>query len=113
MTAFGASPHMVQKSREVRKRFGIVPEVPHMSKGKVITQEMKESIKTFFESDEVSCACSGIKDCKTVKLDKGEKMTMQTHSVLMNLKEVYEMFKEDQNNLNIGFSTFAALCPPY
>lgn len=39
-------------------------------------------------------------------------MTMQKRLILMNLKEAYEMFKEDKRNPNVEFSTFAVLCPP-
>lgn len=37
---FGASRHMVKTARSLKKDYGILPKVPHMSKGKVVTKDM-------------------------------------------------------------------------
>lgn len=114
MELFGASNYMVKMSRTLKKEFGILPEVPHMSKGKIITQETKEVIQKFFESDEISRVCPGKKDYKIIKDDKGKKLITQKRLVLMNLKEAYELYKkDDSSNKKVGFSSFASLRPPY
>jgi hypothetical protein len=51
---FETSIYMVKKSRSIKREYGIIPEVPSMSKGKVISTKEKLLIKEFYESDEVS-----------------------------------------------------------
>ena len=83
-----------------------------MSKGKVITEESKDIIRRFYESDEVSRMCPRQNDCiKVISADLGS-TKVQKRWVLGNLREIYEVFKNDEKNPKVGFSTFAKLWPP-
>ena len=82
-----------------------------MSKGKVISQDTKHLVRTFFESPEISRICPGVKDCFRIKNEEGIKETVKKQLVLMNLKEAFALYKADPNNPNIGFSSFASLRP--
>ena len=76
---------------------GVLPEVSALSKGKVISEELKTTVKTFYESDEISRLCPGKKDFQ-----------VQKHLILCNLKEAFLKFKQEQLN-TIGFSSFCSL----
>ena len=48
-----------------------------LSKGKVLSRETKQYIVDFFESDEISRQCPGMKDCKSVRDQDGNKVVKQ------------------------------------
>lgn len=111
---FGASAHMVKKSRELKRSYGILPEVQSMSRGRHrITEEVKLKVKRFYEDDEVSRMCPGKKDCISIRDENGEKVNVQKRLVLGSLREMYELYKTDDNNPDISFSSFAALRPKH
>lgn len=111
---FGASNRMVKKSRSLKKEHGILPQVPRMSKGRVIAEEEKNTIIKFYESDDVSRMCPGQKDKVMIRTKNGVKEQRQKRLVLSNLKELYEgPYKSNADNPKVGFSTFAALRPKW
>lgn len=110
---FGASNRMVKKSRSLKKEHGILPQVPRMSKGRVISEEEMKKIIEFYETDEVSRMCPGQKDKLMVRNKDGVKEQQQKRLVLSNLKELYEGYKSNTDNPRVGFSTFAAMRPKW
>ena len=110
---FNASNHMVNVARNLKNNLGILPELPMLSKGRVLSQQTKQYVVDFFESDEISRQCPGMGDCKSVRDQDGNKVVKQKKLVLGNLKEVYQKSKESENHLNIGFSTFCTLRPKH
>ena len=102
---------MVALSRQLKKDQGVLPEVPMLSKGRVLTREAKQYVKDFFHSDDVSRQCPGKKDCISVRDESGNKVLEQKRLVLGNLREIYQKFKESENHPDIGFSTFCSLRP--
>ena len=103
---------MVKKSRLLKSEHGILPKVPTMSKGKVITEENKDMVRRFYELDDVSRMCPGKKDCLKVISAEGQ-TKVQKRLILGNLREIFELYKKDENNPKVGFSTFAKLRPSY
>ena len=72
----------------MKSKHGILPSVPTISKGKVITEENKDIIRRFYESDEVSRMCPGQKDC--IKVISAEGPTkVQKRLILGNLREIF------------------------
>lgn len=108
---FGTTLHMVKRSRHLKQTHGILPEVQPTSKGRRISPDEQTKVKAFFESDEVSRMCPGKKDCLTVRDENGLKIKAQKRLMLGNLRELYNLYKADDNNPKLGFSTFAALRP--
>ena len=53
--------NVVKLSRKMKAENGVLPEVPALSKEKVISEELKTTVKTFYESDEISRQCPGKK----------------------------------------------------
>ena len=109
---FETTNYMVKKSRKLKEEFGILPIVPGMSKGRVITEEIKLAVKSFYESDDISRICPGKRDCKVIRDVSGKKVTLQKRLILLNLKEAHKIFKDNAHNPQIGFSSFATLRPP-
>ena len=107
---FGTTIYMARRSRKMRDEVGIVPQVNRVSRGKKVTDGERAKVIEFYESDTVSRMCPGTKDYVTVRDEYGSRK-VQKRLILGNLKEIYQLFKEDLNNPKIGFSTFASLRP--
>ena len=108
---FDTTLYMVKRSRKIKGEVGIVPQVNRVSRGKKVTAGERSKVIEFYESDMVSRMCPGTKDCIVVRDEEGRKTKVQKRLILGNLKEIYQLFKEDPNNPKIGFSTFASLRP--
>ena len=78
-----------------------------------LSDEVKAQVLAFYECDEVTRVCPGKKDTLSVRLTSGEKAIKQKRLVLANLKELYAEFKKCHPGIKIGFSSFAALRPPW
>lgn len=114
MNIFQATDYMVKKSRQLKLQYGIIPEIPIMSKGKVITKEVKNWVKIFFERDDISRICPGKKDCISIRnIETGEKELIQKRLILMNLKEAYAIYKNTPDAPDIGFSSFCSIRPKF
>ena len=53
----------------------------------------------------------GMKDVITVRDKDGNKKCLQKRLLLLNLKELYQSFKEEYTELAIGFTKFSMLRP--
>jgi hypothetical protein len=73
---FGATNHMVKKSRRLKELCGILG-LPDRKKGKPLSEETKAKIEEFYEQDEVGRICPGKKDCKSVRSIDGTKVQHQ------------------------------------
>ena len=104
---------MVQLAKEMKKEQGILLDPPTISKGKKISKEQKIQVASFFERDDISRQCPGKKDYLSVRDQNGVKQQCQKRLVLGNLKEIYQKFKDEEENPRIGFSSFCSLRPKY
>jgi hypothetical protein len=90
---------------------GILPSPnPQPSKGR-LAKCLEDIVNTFYESDEISRTVPG-KDLKSVKKD-GKCIHVQKTLILGNLKDIFNKFKNDFQNVKIGFSKFCQLRPRY
>jgi len=110
---FGTTWYMVRRSFQLKAEKGILPEIPPYSKGRKISEEECQKVKSFYESDEVSRICPGKKDYVTVRDENGVKVKKQKRLILGNLQEIYQLYKENGSNPRIGFSKFASLRPKH
>ena len=108
MREFQTTNYLVKKSRAVKKEKGILGLCDKKS-GKVLSNEVKEKIIKFYESDENSRMCPGKKDTMSIRNKDGEKVHHQKRLILSNLCELYASWKQECPNEKVGFSTFAAL----
>ena len=63
--------------------------------------------------DDISYQLPGKRDVVVVKDSNGSKVTYQKRILLNNLRETFELFKEENNNVNISRSSFAELRPAF
>ena len=109
---FNTTHYLVKKSKRLKKEYGIIPDIPEVSsKGKVLSEDVKNLVREFWKSDEISRICPSAKDFLRIRNEEGIKESVQKCLVLMNLKEAFALYKSDETNPCIGFSTFAELRP--
>ena len=102
---------MVRPSRKLKIEQGVLPQAPMLSKGKKLSADVKHQIKTYYENDDVSRLSPGKKDNLSVRDENGSKTQVQKRLILSNLREVYIQFKQDDEGIHVGFSTFCSLRP--
>ena len=68
-------------------------------------------VKAFYARDDVSSVRPGMKDVISVRNENGEKEHLQKRLLLLNLRELYQSFKEEHPELKIGFAKFTTLRP--
>ena len=102
---------MVRKAKELVKQKGILS-TPNPKPGHTLPVETTDLVQSFYESDEVSRTMPGSKDFVSVRQSEGQ-THVQKRLVLSNLKEIYQLFKENFPDKAIGFSKFAELHPKH
>ncbi|CAH0558681.1 unnamed protein product [Brassicogethes aeneus] len=110
MREFNAPNYMVRRSKKILREKGFM-EGPNPKPGKYLPLETVKNVHSFYESDEVSRAMPGMKDCVTVTKPDGSKTKISKKLILCNLKEAYKHFKDKFPDIKIGFSKFAELRP--
>lgn len=79
--------------------------------GKSLPEEVVNEVEVFYKRQDFSSQMPGMKDFLVMNNDDGEKQQVQKHLLLSNLKEAYQLLKEEQPDIQVGFSTFASLRP--
>lgn len=77
---------------------------------RTLSAETVRCVKDFFLLPEICHTCPGKRDYITVNED-GDKIPLQRRLLLMNLKEAYKVFVEE-NDCEISFTKFTMLRPP-
>ena len=92
---FNVTCYSVIKSRALFKKHGILPENVKKTNTN-LPEELIYDVKRFYESDDVSRLCPGIKDCITIKKEQFQKKML-----LSNIKDIYinflNYYKEKKN----------------
>lgn len=83
MREFDAPNYMVRQSKRILKEKGFL-ESPNLKPGKSLAIETVQTVRSFYEHDEVSRAMPGIKDCVTVTEADGR---FQKDSYCVTLKK--------------------------
>ena len=94
MDYFNTTKYMVNKSRALRNKFGVFPDIPHCPKGRSLTAELQKEIKNFYLDDEISRVLVGKANCITIRSPNGEKTLEPKRLLLGNLKKLYSFYKE-------------------
>ena len=108
---FKVSQYLVRKARHLKSEAGILAD-PSSIKGKALEPAVIEAVKSFYEDDEYSRMCPGKKDFVSVKSETG-RIHKQKRLLLINLKELYALFKKKFPELKVGFSKFCELRPAW
>ena len=107
---FGVTRHVVKQARKLKKSCGILA-YPQKKHGKVLPDDVIESVRKFFEDDEISRMCPGQKEFLSIRID-GERVHKQKRLLLLNLKEMHVEFKK-RTAMKVGLSKFCSLRPPW
>ena len=75
-----------------------------------LSKEEIKLVEEFFKRDDISRMCPGKKDFVSVKTPEGRELR-QKRLLLLNVNEVYQLFKKEEPGLKIGKSKFASLRP--
>ena len=102
---FDVTEYMVRKANDLRNNDGILA-MPSAFKRQRIDPETLIAVQAAYEDDQNSRQMPGAKDCISVNGIKHQKRLL-----LVELKELYRLFKEDHPDKKIGFSKFCSLRP--
>ena len=92
---------------------GLIPKPTHQRTALQLDDKLKNDVHNFYLRDDISYQLPGKRDTVVVKQDDGSKITHQKRILLNNLRENYELFKEENLNVNLSRSSFAELRPPF
>lgn len=106
---FNISNFMARRVKLLVEEKGVFS-TPEIKPRNIILPDVVNTVKTFFETDEVSRCLPGIKDYISVK-ENGWKVKKTKRLLLGNLREVYSLFKERHEDVKIGLSKFCQLRP--
>ena len=109
---FGCTEWEAREAKKLVTESGIFSK-PEKKKGKIFPVETVDSVKRFYESDDISRVMPGLKDCISVKQNNGKREHVQKRLLLGNLREIYCLFKKEHESVNIGFTKFTQLRPPH
>ena len=108
---FGVTEYKVKCVRELKKERGILAE-PKPKVGKALSEDVPEIVSNFYQQDEYSRSCPGMKDFVSVTKDS-VKTKHQKCLLQLNIKELFLKFKKEYPTFKIGFSKFCELRPKW
>lgn len=106
---FGVTNYMARAVKSLVQEKGVLS-TPNPKPGRTLSKNIADSVKDFYNSDDISRMMPGKKDCVTIR-NKDGKIQVQKRLVLANLQEIYQLFKEKFPANKIGFSKFCDLRP--
>ena len=114
----GASlPKCDQKKKVVvqhlAEQFGLISKSKHQRTSLQLADKVKTEVENFYLRDDILYQLPGKRDVVVVKDSNGSKVTYQKRILLNNLRETFELFKEENNNVNMSRSSFAELRPAF
>ncbi|XP_052806603.1 uncharacterized protein LOC128235851 [Mya arenaria] len=77
----------------------------------VISDHVKQSVKEFYLSAEISREVPSKRDVVRIKTQTGMKETLQKHVMTMTLEEAHKLYKTRNPNHKIGLTSFSKLKP--
>ena len=105
---FGVSKSTIQKAKLLRDTKGIMT-LPEFYSHSKISEELINSITSFYCDDEYSRQLPGKKDYVSI----GKNQHMSKRLLLCNLKELYSCFKLNYPDEKVSFFKFASLRPKW
>ena len=100
---------MAKIAKKTAREKGILSD-PNPKRRKTLEEDTVQRVKEFYLSEDVSRQMPGKKDTVSVLIG-GKREHLQKHLILCNLREAFELFKERNPTIIIGFSKFAELRP--
>ena len=109
---FGVTEYSVKQARDLEKENGILAR-PDSILGKItLSQYIITVVELFYQDDEYSRMFPGKKDFVSVRIN-GDKVHKQKRLILININELYAIFKEKFPNFTVGKAKFFELRPKW
>lgn len=110
-TELGVSERLTKITNELVKEQGVLPDLGKR-KGVSVIDETINKVIAFYEDESNSRICPGKKDCVSVIVN-GQKTHKQKRLMLVNLNELFVLFKKENPDCKIGRSKFCQLRPKW
>lgn len=107
---FSVSFYQAHKAKTLQTIKGVMSTSTQKLSTRNVSEQTVKLVEDFYRDDEFSRVCPGKKDYVFI-MENGEKRSVQTRMVLMNLHEMYEAFKAKHPSEHIGFTKFTTLRP--
>lgn len=102
---FGVSRHLARKVKQLVRSNGIFCDFQRKIRSDKLSVDLIKKIKDFYRSEDISRSCAGKNEYITYN-ENMDKVRIQRRLILMSLHEAYCLFKEENPDEKIGFSTF-------
>ena len=76
-----------------------------------MSEEVVDIVKNFYVRNDVSVLLPGMKDFIIMRNEHGDKQKIQKRLLLLNLRELYQLLKEEHPHVKVGFTKFSLLRP--
>ena len=106
---FDVGDRMAKRAKKLQSEHGFMSVPESQTRSDCLTNEIQEIIVNFYATDTISRAMPGKNDCLSMKInDLTQKVQKR---LLCSLIEAYIVFKEENEAVKVGFSSFANLRP--
>ncbi|CAF2142451.1 unnamed protein product [Rotaria magnacalcarata] len=102
-----------QSFSKTLKKFCLLSKSKHQRTSLKLADKLKDDVHNFYVRNNISYQLPGKRDVVITKEDDGSKITYQKRILLNSLRENYELFKEENKNVNLSRSSFAEFRPVF
>ena len=95
----------VVKELALKVKLNFTKSEPHQSSQKALSEEIKQTVRTFYLCDDISHWCPGKHDPVVVKENKVKK-TMQQRYLQLSMNELHVQFVKEHPKITIGKKKF-------
>lgn len=71
-----------------------------------LTDQVKKQICDFYDRDDISRQMPGMKDVKSIKSNTGTNLRIQKRTMIMSIREAFELFKTTYPETSVGKTLF-------
>ena len=89
--------------KKIAESVGILPIQTHPRVTRTLSSTTKNAILHYYERDDISYQLPGKRDTVVVRMVGGKKETFQKRILLYNLREIHQMFLQDNPGMRIIF----------
>ncbi len=111
MSKFGVPERLAREAKSLVKEGGLGAQ-PKKRKVRGLSEATQDKVVSFYEDDDVSRVCPGMRDSVPVKID-GVKVRKTKRLLLANLKELHANYKALNPEYPVGLSKFCDLRPKW
>lgn len=112
MREFGCTEREAREAINLVSSSGVFS-TPAKKSGKVLPADTVNSVKTFYERDDISRIMPRLKDYISIKQSNGKREHIQKRLLLGNLNELYVLYKKENEHVKVGFTKFTELRPAH